>query len=157
MLAELNEAERAEVVAEARKLVEAEYDVKAKDEKIKGLEESVKALEDEKKENEAKLNEAKSRDLLDAAFPKEMPQVSKDRLYESCKGETDAAKITEAVKQEAEYVAAVTGGTKVTGAPAAPETEKGKLTEAKADAKEAFGLTPEPEDKTVDKPAEVVK
>ena len=148
MLSELNEAERAEVVAEARKLVESEYDVKAKDAKIKELEEANKVLEDEKKANEAKLAEAKSRELLEAAFPSELPQVSKDRLYELCKGETDAAKIAEAVKKEAEYVAAVSGGVVVAGASAKIEPpEKASLTEAEQCAKEAFGLVPPPDKK----------
>lgn len=146
MYKDLTEAEQADVLAEARKLLEAEADYKAKDEKIKALEEANKKLEDEKKAAAAMLAEAKSRELLEAAFPKDLPQVSKDRLYEDYKGETDAAKITEAVKKEAAYVAAVAGGVTVSGAPSRPEAGKAPLTEAKDKIKDALGLAPKKEE-----------
>ena len=138
MLGDLNEAERDEVMREARKLVEAEVDYKAKDAEIAALKESVKKLEDEKKAAAATLAEAKSKELLEAAFPKDLPQVAKNALYESCKGETDPAKITEAVKKMAAFVAEVSGGTVVTGA--AGKTEIGKLAESKDLVRDALNL-----------------
>lgn len=147
MFKELTEAEQAEVLAEARKLVEAEVDYKAKDEKIKALEESVKKLEDDKKAAAATLAEAKSREILEAAFPKDLPDIAKNRLYEACKGETDKAKIEEAVKSEAAYIAALAGGTVVAGASGRTDnhTVKGELQEAEAGISEGLGLTPKKE------------
>lgn len=127
-LVELTEAERAELKDEARKEVLAEGDVKAKDEKIKQLEEAAEGDKAKIAELEKTINEAKSVELIEAAFPEDLPDCAKDRLREALKGETGdlnltvekdrkayEAKVAEAVKKEAEYVASLAEAGKVKG------------------------------------------
>ena len=114
-LEELTESERRELLTEAREEVTAELDVKAKDEKIAQLEEAAKKDEAKYAELKTKLNEAESVKLIEAAFPDELPDVAKEKLREALKGETDEAKIKEAVEGEATYIATLAEAGKVKG------------------------------------------
>ena len=114
-LEELTESERREVMTEAREAVTAELDVKAKDDRIKQLEEAAEKDKAKYAELETKLNEAKSVELIEAAFPEDLPDCAKAKLREALKGETDEAKIKEAVEGEAKYIATLAEAGKVKG------------------------------------------
>jgi len=139
------DAARAEFVTEA--------DVKAKDAKIADLTEAVAKKDVELKAANAKLHEAESVALVEAAFPRTkdekgndvhaLPQKARDALHESLKGETDPAKIAEAVKKMADILTEATAagkpqGTGTGGTP--PGAPSPLIAEAKKDLNGAFGV-----------------
>jgi len=150
-LEELTESERKELMTEAREVVTAELDVKAKDEKIAKLEEAAKKDEAKYAELETKLNEAKSVELIESAFPDELPDVAKTKLREALKGETDKEKIAEAVMAEADYIATLTEAGKVKGmGGGAPDKREAFVGSATKDVLNMAGYK-EPEEKKDDK------
>jgi len=148
-LEELTESERREIMTEAREAVTAELDVKAKDDRIKQLEEAAETDKAKYAELETKLNEAKSVELIEAAFPEELPDIAKAKLREALKGETDEAKIKEAVEGEAKYIATLAGAGKVTGMGGGTADKKREdfVESATKDVLKMAGIT-ETEDKT---------
>ena len=124
-------------------------DAKEKDARIKELEEAAKAKEAKYAELETKLNEAKSVELIEAAFPKELPDCAKTKLREALKGETDNEKISEAVKAEADYIATLAEAKKVKGmGGGAPDKSKAFVESATDDILAESGHKPdEAEDK----------
>ena len=148
-LEELTESERREVMDEARKVVTAELDVKAKDDRIKELEEAAESDKAKMTGLEKQINEAKSEKLIEAAFPEDLPDCARARLREALKGETDEKKIAEAVKVEADYVATVTeaGKVKGMGGGAADEKRKDFVESAVNEIAEATGIKKEADKK----------
>jgi hypothetical protein len=140
-LEELTESERKELLTEAREIVTAELNVKAKDDKIAKLEEAAKEDEAKIAELDKKINEAKSVKLIEAAFPEDLPDVAKTKLREALNGETDEAKIKEAVGKEAEYIAALAEAGKVKGmGGGAPDKRKDFVKSATKDVLEMAGV-----------------
>jgi hypothetical protein len=140
-LEELTEAERAEVLKEARESVTAELDVQAKDDEIKELKEAADKYEAKYKELETKLNEAKSVKLIEAAFPEELPDCAKDKLREALNGETDEAVIKAEVEKEATYIATLAEAGKVKGMPGGAPNKREDFAKASTDRILAMGST----------------
>ena len=126
-------------------------DAKEKEARIKALEEAAEKDKAKYAELETKLNEAKSVELIEAAFPNELPDVAKTKLREALKGETDKEKIAEAVMAEADYIATLTEAGKVKGmGGGAPDKREAFVGSATKDVLNMAGYK-EPEEKKDDK------
>ena len=103
-------------------------DAIAKDARIKELVEAAEVNKAKYAELTTKLNEAKSVELIEAAFPEDLPDAAKVKLRESLKKDAEgldltvdkdqkvyAAKIAESVKAEADYIATLAEAGKVKG------------------------------------------
>lgn len=121
-LADLNESERDDVMREAKGIVEAEQGVKVKDAKIAELTEAMKVKDAEIAKLGEAVNAQKSRDLIEAAMPKDkdgkhvLSEAARAKLHKDLKGEVDEAKIKEAVKDLADILTEATGAGKPVGA-----------------------------------------
>ena len=121
-------------------------DAKEKEARIKALEEAAEKDKAKYAELETKLNEAKSVELVEAAFPNDLPDIAKDKLRETLKGETDEAKIKEAVEKEATYIATLADAGKVKGmGGGAPDKREAFVESATKDVLNMAGYK-EPED-----------
>ena len=93
------------------------------EEKVKELEASIEGLTKERDELKAKILEAEkatriaeAKSAIDEAISKsELPEAAKKRVAEKFAGVESAEGITEAVKAETDYVAALKEAGKVTG------------------------------------------
>ena len=137
-------------------------DAKEKDARIKELTEAAATNKAKYAELTTKLNEAKGAELIEAAFPEELPDAAKVKLRESLKKEAEgldltddkdqkvyAAKIAESVKAEAEYIAtlAEAGKVKGMGGGTADKKREDFVESATKDVLKMAGIT-ETEDKT---------
>lgn len=148
-LADLNEADRDEVMREAKGIVETEQNVKAKDAKIAELTEAVKKKDDELKATNTKLHEAESYKLVEEAMPRDakgehtLPEKARALLHESLKGQMDKTVVEAEVKKVAEIVAEAAAAGRPVGAGAGgqkPGEPSPVIKEAKADLNKFFGV-----------------
>jgi len=130
-LSELKESHRDVAEAFKKEILESAENAaagKAKDDRIKELVEAAEKDKAKYAELGTKLNEAKGAELIEAAFPEDLPDVAKTKLRESLKKEAEgldltddkdqkvyAAKIAESVKGEADYIATLAEAGKVKG------------------------------------------
>lgn len=146
---------------------ESVADGKTKDDKIAKLEEAAKRDEAKYTELNTKLNEAISVELIEAAFPKDLPDCTKEKLRESLKTEPDGLDLTEAkdqklfeakvkaeVEKEATYIATLAEAGKVKGMPGGAPNKREDFAKASTDRILAMGstlLTESKDDKNDDK------
>jgi len=146
---------------DAVELQEAQRLIGEKDTKITSLEESVRTLTGERDDWRTKaeraegayiLREAKDLATSELAKNQVLPDIVKTRLIEQVsrnpqvndKGELDKDKLTsqltEAIKTEVAYIAAITGSGKVTGLGGDPAPEGEGVTKALQESFQALGL-----------------
>ena len=138
---------------EAAAEIRESADTKAKDAKLTELTESVKKLEGEKKEFEEAATEAKSKELIDEAMPRDektkehvFPEKARAKLHKELKGEVDEKVIAEAVKDMADFVTELTNAGRPVGMSQKPsDKDKADFEEAEKDLDEMAGGEPDDE------------
>lgn len=139
-----------ETAVNAYKLKQDDAD---KDDQIKALTEENASLEKKVKDTETIVAEAASVELIEAAFPEDLPDITKAKLTEELKGETDEKKIKEAVEAAVKYIAdiAESKGFKAAGTPAkqgSTDAEKANVEEAQKNCDDLLGVKEEKTEET---------